>query len=188
MASTEAGGIRSSLSTSKNVRVQPERTAGQVGELVGFRASVCQEVGGAGGRDEQAGLYGGKPIQDHLVDRVYHWPDVNGLGALLAGRPLRAPRPLHFFRPDGSMPEAAEMPLTIPPELGPAADVLTVLRERVRAMRLSVRQRGNAPAGKCVVGAPYSCDRGAVSRPAVSLGEIYDPAWRPRTSRRGSKR
>jgi hypothetical protein len=36
----------------------------------------------------------------------------------------RATRPLHFFRADGSMPEAVEMPLTIPPELGPAEDVL----------------------------------------------------------------
>ncbi len=84
------------------------------------------------------------PVQDHLVDRVHHWPGVNGLGALLAGRPLRATRPLHFFRPDGPMPETVEMPLTIPPELGPAADVLTELRERVRAVeaeREAERQR-----------------------------------------------
>ena len=29
-------------------------------------------------------------VQDHLVDWVHHWPDVNALGALLAGRLLRA--------------------------------------------------------------------------------------------------
>lgn len=29
------------------------------------------------------------PVQDHLVDRVHHWPGVNGLAALLAGRSLR---------------------------------------------------------------------------------------------------
>jgi len=84
------------------------------------------------------------PVQDHLVDRVYHWPGVNGLGALLAGRPLRATRPLHFFRPDGSMPEAVEMQLAIPPELGPAADVLAELRDRVQAVeaaRAAERQR-----------------------------------------------
>jgi hypothetical protein len=84
------------------------------------------------------------PVQDHLVDRVHHWPGVNGLGALLAGRPLRATRPLHFFRPDGSMPETVQMPLTIPPELGPAAAVLTELRDRVRgveAEREAERQR-----------------------------------------------
>jgi hypothetical protein len=45
------------------------------------------------------------PVQDHLVDRVRHWPGVNGLAALLAGRSLRARRPRHFFRPDGPMPD-----------------------------------------------------------------------------------
>jgi hypothetical protein len=38
------------------------------------------------------------PVQDHLVDRTHNWPGVNGLPALLAGRSLRATRPLHFFR------------------------------------------------------------------------------------------
>src|SRR5512140_3045117 len=51
------------------------------------------------------------PVADHLVDRVHHWPVVNGLGALLAGRPLRATRPLHFFRPDGPMPDTLELTL-----------------------------------------------------------------------------
>jgi hypothetical protein len=66
-----------------------------------------------------------------LVDRVHHWPGVNGLPELLAGRCLRATRPLHFFRPDGPMPEAVEMRLTIPPELGPEAELLAELRTRV---------------------------------------------------------
>jgi hypothetical protein len=30
------------------------------------------------------------PVKDHLVERVHHWPGVNGLPALLAGRPMRA--------------------------------------------------------------------------------------------------
>jgi len=74
------------------------------------------------------------PVLDHLVDRVHHWPGVNGLAALLSGRPLRATRPLHFFRPDGPMPDMLEMPLTIPPELGPAAAVLSELRDQVHAI------------------------------------------------------
>jgi putative transposase len=74
------------------------------------------------------------PVQDHLVDRVHHWPGVNGLAALLAGRSLRARRPLHFFRPDGPMPDEVEMRLTIPPELGPEEQVLSELRERVQAI------------------------------------------------------
>jgi hypothetical protein len=74
------------------------------------------------------------PVLDHLVDRVHHWPGVNGLAALLAGRSLQARRPLHFFRPDGPMPQAVEMRLTIPPELGPETEVLAELRERVQAV------------------------------------------------------
>jgi REP element-mobilizing transposase RayT len=84
------------------------------------------------------------PVQDDLVERVHHWPGVTGLAELLTGRPLRATRPRHFFRPDGPMPEAVEMRLTIPPELGPEAEVLAQLRERVRqveAERKAERRR-----------------------------------------------
>jgi REP-associated tyrosine transposase len=73
------------------------------------------------------------PVKDGLVDKVHHWPGVNGLGALLAGRPLRADRPWHFYRQDGLMPEAVELRLSIPAELGPEADVLAELRQRVAA-------------------------------------------------------
>jgi hypothetical protein len=74
------------------------------------------------------------PVLAHLVDRVHHWPGVNGLAALLAGRSVCATRPLHFFRPDGPMAETLEMSLTIPAELGPAAEVRAELDERVRAV------------------------------------------------------
>jgi hypothetical protein len=76
------------------------------------------------------------PVLDHLVDRVHHWPGVNGLNALLAGRRLRATRPFHFFRSNGPMPDTIEMPLTIPSELGPATEVLSELRDRVRAIEI----------------------------------------------------
>jgi hypothetical protein len=75
---------------------------------------------------------------------VHHWPGVNGLTPLLAGRPLRATRPLHFFRPDGPMPDTVELRLTIPPGLGPETDVLAELRERVamvEAQGAAERQR-----------------------------------------------
>jgi len=91
------------------------------------------------------------PVADHLVDRVDHWPGVNGLGALLAGRALCATRPLHFFRPDGPMPDALELPLTIPAELGPAAELLSELRERVRAVELD-RAAERARTGRRVLG------------------------------------
>jgi len=84
------------------------------------------------------------PVLDHLVERAHQWPGVNGLSTLLNGRRLRATRPLHFFRPDGPMPDTLELALTIPSELGPAADVLVELRERVCAIeteRMAERQR-----------------------------------------------
>jgi hypothetical protein len=74
------------------------------------------------------------PVKDGLVDRVDHWPGVNGLHALLTGRELRATRPWHFFRRDGKKPETAEMTLTIPPELGPEDEVREELRQRVAAV------------------------------------------------------
>jgi putative transposase len=84
------------------------------------------------------------PVLDQLVERVHHWPGINGLTALLNGRPLRATRPLHFFRPDGEMPEALEMTPTIPANLGRAAELLLELRGRVQvveAERAAERRR-----------------------------------------------
>lgn len=84
------------------------------------------------------------PVLAHLVERVHHWPGVNGLAALLAGRKLRATRPFHFFRRTGTMPDALELALVIPPELGPAVDVLTELQHRVRGVEdehAAARQR-----------------------------------------------
>jgi putative transposase len=78
------------------------------------------------------------PVKDHLVDRVHHWPGVNGLNALLTGRKLRAVRPKHFFRPDGPMPEAVEMSLSVPPELGPAAELFEELKQRVHAVEVEI--------------------------------------------------
>jgi REP element-mobilizing transposase RayT len=91
------------------------------------------------------------PVADHLVDQVHHWPGVNGLAALLAARPLRATRPLHFFRPDGNMPDALELPLTFPAELGPAAAVYSELRDRIRAVELE-RAAERARTGRRVLG------------------------------------
>jgi len=91
------------------------------------------------------------PVVDDLVDRVHCWPGVNGLGALLAGRLLRATRPLHFFRPDGQMPDALELPLTIPADLGPADAVISELRDRVRAVEIE-RATERARTGRRVLG------------------------------------
>jgi hypothetical protein len=73
------------------------------------------------------------PVNDHLVERAHQWPGVNGLPALLARRPLRAHRPVHFFRAGGSMPKTVTLPLVVPPELGDVAEVVDELRVRVAA-------------------------------------------------------
>jgi len=105
------------------------------------------------------------PVKDGLVDKVHHWPGVNGLGALLAGRPLRADRPWHFYRRDGVMPEAVELRLAIPAELGPQAEVLAELRQRVAATEAALaaeRQR----AGTRVYGRRAVLQQSCWGRPA----------------------
>jgi putative transposase len=73
------------------------------------------------------------PVKDGLVERVHHWPGVNGLSALLNDRPLVARRPTHFFRANGKMPAEVVLELVIPPELGDPDEVRRTLRERVAA-------------------------------------------------------
>ena len=101
------------------------------------------------------------PVQDYLVDRVHHWPGVNGFAALLAGRSLRARRPLHFFRPDGRMPKEVEARLTIPPELGPEAEVLAELRERVQAVE-----------------AAYDAERRRTATAVLGRRAVLQQSWR----------
>jgi hypothetical protein len=78
------------------------------------------------------------PVKDRLVERVHHWPGVNGLTALLGQRPLRATRPKHFFRPDGTMPEAVTLHLVLPPELGEPAQFRAELHHQVAAAEAAV--------------------------------------------------
>jgi len=67
------------------------------------------------------------PINDHLVDRVHHWPGVHTLRALVKGIVLEARRPAHFFRPNGPMPETAKLRVGIPPELGDERDLIAAV-------------------------------------------------------------
>jgi len=78
------------------------------------------------------------PVKDRLVERVHHWPGVNGLAALLGQRPLHATRPRHFFRRDGAMPEAVTLHLVLPPELGDPAQLRGELRQQVAAAEAAV--------------------------------------------------
>jgi REP element-mobilizing transposase RayT len=73
------------------------------------------------------------PVKDRLVDKVHHWPGVNGLAALLGGHTLHATRPRHFFRPNGPMPAAVTLTFALPPELGDPKPLLDALRAQVAA-------------------------------------------------------
>ena len=91
------------------------------------------------------------PVNAHLVERVHQWPGVNGLSALLNGRPLTATRPRHFFSEAGSMPDEVTLELVIPPELGDAEVIRGILRERVDAIEEEHRA-ARAQTGARVVG------------------------------------
>lgn len=78
------------------------------------------------------------PVKDRLVERVHQWPGVNGLAALLAQRPMQATRPRHFFSPDGVMPNAVTLHLTLPPELADHDQFRSELRIHAEAVEADV--------------------------------------------------
>jgi putative transposase len=97
------------------------------------------------------------PVKDGLVERVADWPGSSGYRALLSGEPLRATRPGHFFAEDGTMPEAVELCLTVPPELGDRDEILAEVQARVAAFEEECA-RERARTGKRVLG-PYAVRR-----------------------------
>jgi hypothetical protein len=98
-------------------------------------------------------------------------PGSNGLAALLAGRSLGATQPRHFFQPDGPMPEALEISLALPPELGPPAEVLTELHERVRAVEHKRHRLPAQRAAGCWPTRRVSHGRGVVNARRSSRAE-----------------
>jgi putative transposase len=91
------------------------------------------------------------PVKDGLVDRVDHWPGVNGLSALLNGRTLRATRPRHFFRADGCMPAEVTLELKLPAELGEPDEILRAVRQGVAAVEAE-QAALRAATGRAVLG------------------------------------
>ncbi len=91
------------------------------------------------------------PVKDDLVERVHHWPGINGYRALITGKTLRARRPKHFFRDDGPLPDVVEATLRIPPELGDASAFLAQLEQRVNEFEQLAKER-RARANKTVLG------------------------------------
>jgi REP element-mobilizing transposase RayT len=84
------------------------------------------------------------PVKDGLVERVHHWPGVNGLTALLNEEPMHAQRPKQFFRANGKMPKSVTLNLVIPSELGDPDEIRRELRagvERVEENAARKRRR-----------------------------------------------
>ena len=74
------------------------------------------------------------PVKDGLVERAHHWPGVTSLAYLVRGAPLVASRPKHFFREDGSMPDAVTLSFAQPKELEhlTAAEFASLVTKRIR--------------------------------------------------------
>ena len=118
------------------------------------------------------------PVKDRLVERVHHWPGVNGLVALLAQRSLHAARPRHFFRPDGAMPEAVTLHLVLPPELGDPDQFRAELRRQVDAAEAAAaverRRTGAGVLGRRAIlrqswgDCPTSCEPRRQLRPRIA--------------------
>lgn len=127
------------------------------------------------------------PVKDGLVQRVHHWPGVNGLSALLDRRPITVERPRHFFRAMGTMPAEVMLCLVIPPELGDSDEVRRVLRERIAAVgqrrdRARPRREANPRSSR---GA--AAMRGVTIPRAARLSVAFAHASLPATSGHGSK-
>jgi hypothetical protein len=71
------------------------------------------------------------PVLDGLVEKVHQWPGPPFLRALLNGTPIRARRPKHFFREDGTMPEEIELELRLPEEIQGKEEILNELHRRI---------------------------------------------------------
>lgn len=91
------------------------------------------------------------PVNDDLVERVHHWPGINGYRALVSGETLRATRPRHFFRANGPLPSVVEAKLSLPSELGDVDAMLIRLQELVASAEQQAKER-RARSGRSVLG------------------------------------
>ena len=73
------------------------------------------------------------------------------------------------------MPDALDLPLTIPAEIGPAAAVIAELRDRVRAVELERAAERARTGRRCWVGAWCARSHGAITRRAWRPGGTCGP-------------
>jgi hypothetical protein len=71
---------------------------------------------------------------------------------------MRAHRPEHFFRANGTMPEVVELELAIPPALGEREAVIAELKRRVATVEQHVREE-RMRSGKPILGRRRVCEQ-----------------------------
>jgi hypothetical protein len=90
------------------------------------------------------------PVKDGLVERVVHWPGLDCLTAIEQDAPLVAERPVHFFRPDTSLPERESLTFVRPPGFEELShdqwvarlrEAVTAVEQRAAAERRSLGRR-----------------------------------------------
>ena len=92
------------------------------------------------------------PVKDGLVEKVHHWPGPKFVQALLSGRPIKATRPRHFFREEGSsMPKEIELVLKLPDHFEGKEAFLAELRRRIAEVE-EQHARERQKTGRRVVG------------------------------------
>jgi len=91
------------------------------------------------------------PVKDGLVEKVHHWPGPAFVAALLAGKPLRAHRPRHFFRDEGPMPAQVELLMQLPDDFDGKDELLAELRRQIAEVE-DACARERQQTGRRVVG------------------------------------
>jgi putative transposase len=117
------------------------------------------------------------PVKDRLVDKVHHWPGVNGLAALLGGHSLDATRSRHFFRPGGPMPAAVTLKLALPSAAQRARRGVATAGRAARAGRRDRSCRGRrAYANRRACRWPANDPASSVERESDEPGAPAQPA------------
>jgi len=89
------------------------------------------------------------PVKDDLVEKVVDWPGVSSYQANRTGNAKTVPRPKHFFRENGPMPETAELRFERPSEFTHLTqeEWATLVEKHVRRIELEARDRRVAARG-----------------------------------------
>ena len=118
------------------------------------------------------------PVADHLVARVFDWPGVSSLSAMLSGKPMVAKRPRWFFSREGKMPSEAALVLHRPAGFEHLSD-----EEWADKLRRAIAEVENETAAERA-----ETGRRVLGRKAVLRQSAFDSPATPAPRRRMSPR